>query len=175
MFAGGRLEEALEHYRRSKEYGVDRAAMHIRNVSRVPSITELEFFPSASNRPHVMGTFTTGQREDTWSEAQGGAGCREQTGLSLSQGFCRVLTVSTLHHAIVFPSLLIIYHLAASAHLYMLTPTLCASCFKRKPTLLLAVCAQTTPMNVDREAHREHRQGKTLTAAFSLHRQWIIC
>ncbi|EIM80503.1 TPR-like protein [Stereum hirsutum FP-91666 SS1] len=31
--ACGRLEEALEHYRRSKDYGVDRAAMHIRNVS----------------------------------------------------------------------------------------------------------------------------------------------
>lgn len=29
---GGRLEEALEQYTRSKEYGVERAAMHIRNV-----------------------------------------------------------------------------------------------------------------------------------------------
>ncbi|TFK74914.1 TPR-like protein [Pluteus cervinus] len=31
--ATGRLEEALEHYKRSKEYGVERAAVHIRNVS----------------------------------------------------------------------------------------------------------------------------------------------
>ncbi|KAG9312948.1 hypothetical protein JVU11DRAFT_6383 [Chiua virens] len=31
--ATGQLEEALEYYKRSKESGVDRAAMHIRNVS----------------------------------------------------------------------------------------------------------------------------------------------
>ncbi|KDQ61585.1 hypothetical protein JAAARDRAFT_31044 [Jaapia argillacea MUCL 33604] len=31
--ACGRLEEALEQYKRSKEFGVERAAMHIRNVS----------------------------------------------------------------------------------------------------------------------------------------------
>jgi len=31
--ATGQLEEALEYYKRSKERGVDRAAMHIRNVS----------------------------------------------------------------------------------------------------------------------------------------------
>jgi len=31
--ATGRLEEALAQYKRSKEQGVDRAAMHIRNVS----------------------------------------------------------------------------------------------------------------------------------------------
>jgi len=31
--AAGQLEEALEYYKRSKEHGVDRAAMHIRNVS----------------------------------------------------------------------------------------------------------------------------------------------
>jgi len=31
--ACGRLEEALEQYKRSKDYGVERAAMHIRNVS----------------------------------------------------------------------------------------------------------------------------------------------
>jgi len=31
--ATGQLEEALEYYKRSKENGVDRAAMHIRNVS----------------------------------------------------------------------------------------------------------------------------------------------
>ncbi|KZT27757.1 TPR-like protein, partial [Neolentinus lepideus HHB14362 ss-1] len=31
--ASGRLEEALEQYKRSKDFGVERAAMHIRNVS----------------------------------------------------------------------------------------------------------------------------------------------
>ncbi|KAJ3489638.1 hypothetical protein NLI96_g1986 [Meripilus lineatus] len=31
--ACGRLEEALEQYKRSKQFGVERAAMHIRNVS----------------------------------------------------------------------------------------------------------------------------------------------
>ncbi|OBZ78276.1 hypothetical protein A0H81_02672 [Grifola frondosa] len=31
--ACGQLEESLEQYKRSKEYGVERAAMHIRNVS----------------------------------------------------------------------------------------------------------------------------------------------
>lgn len=35
--AGGRLEESLVHYKRSKDYGVERAAMHIRNVSPCPS------------------------------------------------------------------------------------------------------------------------------------------
>lgn len=30
--AGGQLEEALAQYKRSKDYGVDRAEMHIRNV-----------------------------------------------------------------------------------------------------------------------------------------------
>ena len=29
---GGQLEEALEHYKRCKEHGIERAAMHIRNV-----------------------------------------------------------------------------------------------------------------------------------------------
>jgi hypothetical protein len=29
----GQLEEALKQYKRAKEYGVERAAMHIRNVS----------------------------------------------------------------------------------------------------------------------------------------------
>lgn len=31
-WTGGRLEEALSYYKRSKEFGVERAAMHIRNV-----------------------------------------------------------------------------------------------------------------------------------------------
>jgi pentatricopeptide repeat protein len=32
MCVAGRLEEALEMYKRSKEFGVERAALHIRNV-----------------------------------------------------------------------------------------------------------------------------------------------
>lgn len=32
MWVAGQLEEALEYYKRSQENGVDRAAMHIRNV-----------------------------------------------------------------------------------------------------------------------------------------------
>jgi hypothetical protein len=32
----GRLEEALAQYKRSKQFGVDRAAMHIRNVNFFP-------------------------------------------------------------------------------------------------------------------------------------------
>jgi hypothetical protein len=35
MRAAGQLEEALEYYKRSKENGVDRAAMHIRNVCNI--------------------------------------------------------------------------------------------------------------------------------------------
>lgn len=31
----GKLEEALEQYQKSKHFGVERAAMHIRNVSFV--------------------------------------------------------------------------------------------------------------------------------------------
>jgi len=31
--AFGRLQEALEHYKRSKRYGVDRAVIHIKDVS----------------------------------------------------------------------------------------------------------------------------------------------
>jgi len=33
----GRLEEALEKYKISKEFGIERAAMHIRNVNCIPS------------------------------------------------------------------------------------------------------------------------------------------
>lgn len=46
--ATGKLEEALEQYKRSKEYGVERAAVHIRNVSakilgqRMKAAEELE-------------------------------------------------------------------------------------------------------------------------------------
>lgn len=34
----GRLEEALAQYKRSQDYGVERAAMHIRNVRLMPHI-----------------------------------------------------------------------------------------------------------------------------------------
>jgi len=33
LIPAGKLEEALEQYKRSKEFGVERAAVHIRNVS----------------------------------------------------------------------------------------------------------------------------------------------
>ena len=32
MSSGGRLEDALAQYKRSKEFGVEKAAVHIRNV-----------------------------------------------------------------------------------------------------------------------------------------------
>jgi hypothetical protein len=35
---GGRLEDALTYYKRSKDFGVERAALHIRNV-RLSSVT----------------------------------------------------------------------------------------------------------------------------------------
>ena len=35
LLTGGRLEDALTYYKRSKEFGVERAAVHIRNV-RLP-------------------------------------------------------------------------------------------------------------------------------------------
>lgn len=34
----GRLEEALTQYKRSQSYGVERAAMHIRNVRLMPFV-----------------------------------------------------------------------------------------------------------------------------------------
>lgn len=37
---GGRLEEALSYYKRSKEFGVERAAMHIRNVRHSADIPQ---------------------------------------------------------------------------------------------------------------------------------------
>ncbi len=42
ILKAGKLEEALEKYKLSKEFGVERAAMHIRNVSR----TSCQFNPS---------------------------------------------------------------------------------------------------------------------------------
>ena len=40
LFTGGRLEDALTYYKRSKEFGVERAALHIRNV-RLSSLSHL--------------------------------------------------------------------------------------------------------------------------------------
>lgn len=34
---GGRLEDALTYYKRSKDFGVERATVHIRNVRASPS------------------------------------------------------------------------------------------------------------------------------------------
>jgi hypothetical protein len=39
----GQLEEALAQYKRSKQYGVDRAAMHIRNVNLNRDISSTPF------------------------------------------------------------------------------------------------------------------------------------
>lgn len=36
---GGRLEDALAQYKRSNDFGVDRAAMHIRNVNISPPLS----------------------------------------------------------------------------------------------------------------------------------------
>ena len=38
LCTGGQLEEALAQYKRSKEFGVDRAEMHIRNVRRLRTL-----------------------------------------------------------------------------------------------------------------------------------------
>ena len=40
VLTGGRLEDALTYYKRSKEFGVERAALHIRNV-RLPPLSHL--------------------------------------------------------------------------------------------------------------------------------------
>ena len=48
LHIAGRLEEALERYNLSKKYGVERAAVHIRNVSPSPinaSTTGLTYGP----------------------------------------------------------------------------------------------------------------------------------
>ena len=39
--AAGRLEEALEEYKRSKNFGVERAAVHIRNVCASSTLLSL--------------------------------------------------------------------------------------------------------------------------------------
>jgi 1,2-phenylacetyl-CoA epoxidase PaaB subunit len=53
----GQLEEALKQYQRAKEYGVERAAMHIRNVSS--SNLDRSFQIS------YITTSTAGEREDS--------------------------------------------------------------------------------------------------------------
>jgi hypothetical protein len=47
---GGRLEDALTYYKRSKDFGVERAAVHIRNV-RSSSSTRLMVAPEAHQTP----------------------------------------------------------------------------------------------------------------------------
>jgi len=42
-YEAGQLEEALKQYKRAKEYGVERATMHIRNVSN----TNLDLSPNS--------------------------------------------------------------------------------------------------------------------------------
>lgn len=39
FISAGRLEDALKEYKRSQQYGVERAAMHIRNVCTVVILT----------------------------------------------------------------------------------------------------------------------------------------
>ena len=54
FLTGGRLEDALTYYKRSKDFGVERAALHIRNV-RLSSSSHLMAPSSTSN---------TGKRQD---------------------------------------------------------------------------------------------------------------
>lgn len=51
-YPGGRLEEALDQYKRSKEFGVDRAEMHIRNVHTLHTLLSSGL---ADNRVNVPG------------------------------------------------------------------------------------------------------------------------
>ena len=59
--ACGFLEESLEQYKKSKNFGVDRAAMHMRNVS----ILSLA-------RVSCSRVRTSGQRQDPRQEDEGG-------------------------------------------------------------------------------------------------------
>ena len=58
---GGRLEDALTYYKRSKDFGVERAAVHIRNV-RLCCFHHASW--SASNALHA------GQRQDLRQEVE---------------------------------------------------------------------------------------------------------
>lgn len=65
---GGHLQEALAQYKKSKENGVERAAVHIRNVSL--SLVLLSVF-------ELMVISVLGEREDPGAADEG---CREGTG-----------------------------------------------------------------------------------------------
>lgn len=51
LYSGGRLEEALDQYKRSKEFGVDRAEMHIRNVHVLHTLLSFGFADNCVNVP----------------------------------------------------------------------------------------------------------------------------
>ena len=62
FFTGGRFEDALTYYKRSKKFGVERAALQIRNV-RLSSSSHLMFPSSTSN---------AGKRQDFRQEDERG-------------------------------------------------------------------------------------------------------
>ncbi|OJA19231.1 hypothetical protein AZE42_08638 [Rhizopogon vesiculosus] len=60
--ATGQLEEALKQYKRSNEYGVERAAMHIRNVSAKILGKSIEI---AENTDNTENTDTSAKKSDS--------------------------------------------------------------------------------------------------------------
>jgi Flp pilus assembly protein TadD len=52
--AVGRLEDALTYYKRSKEFGVERAAVHIRNVGVIPDVRRLALTRSFRSVPRFL-------------------------------------------------------------------------------------------------------------------------
>ena len=66
---GGRLEEALVQYKRSKENGVDRAEVHIRNVRSILILLGINY----KNKPDIVSF--PGQCKNTWEENEG---CRRE-------------------------------------------------------------------------------------------------
>ena len=63
---GGRLEEALVQYKRSKENGVDRAEVHIRNVRSILIFLGINY----KNKPDIVSF--PGQCKNTWAKNEGG-------------------------------------------------------------------------------------------------------
>lgn len=63
---GGRLEEALVQYKRSKENGVDRAEVHIRNVRSILILLGINY----KNKPDIVSF--PGQCKNTWAKNEGG-------------------------------------------------------------------------------------------------------
>jgi hypothetical protein len=60
--SAGRLEEALEQYKRSEANGVHRASMHIRNVRN--------YYVIIVQMSPVFSYFNAGQRQNTRSKDQ---------------------------------------------------------------------------------------------------------